>query len=128
MDRLLEPLMDRDRLDREPRIRSLDAFAHGWFRCGMMDQRHFFLSRAVTAPRSLEDPNEELHLVNAEPVIPEDSLRSRPRLPHHPAQSRGLDSSTQTKQDARDHRTTLATSDVAPSRCMASPLGNEGMT
>jgi len=56
-----------------------------------MDQRHFFLSRAVTAPRSLEDPNEELHLVNAEPVIPEDSLRSRPRLPHHPAESRGLD-------------------------------------
>jgi hypothetical protein len=120
--------MEGDRLAWEPHISSLDAFAQGWFRIGMMDQRHFFLSRAVTAPRSLEDPNEELHLVNAEPVIPEDSLRSRPRLPHHPAESRGLDSSIHTKQDARDHRTTLATSDVAPSRCMASPLGNEGMT
>lgn len=124
----MQPFMEGDRLAWEPHIRSLDAFAQGWFRIGMMVQCPFFLSRAVTAPRSLEDPNEELHLVNAEPVIPEDSLRSRPRLPHHPAESRGLDSSIHTKQDARDHRTTLATSDVAPSRCMASPLGNEGMT
>jgi hypothetical protein len=124
----MQPFMEGDRLAWEPHISSFDAFAQGWFRGGTMVQSPFFLSRAVTAPKSLEDPNEELHLVNAEPVIPEDSLRSRPRLPHHPAQSRGLDSSIHTKQDALDHRTTLATSDVAPSRCMASPLGNEGMT
>ncbi len=123
----MQPFMEGDRLAWEPHISSLDAFAQGWFRGGMMDQRHFFLSRAVTAPRSLEDPNEELHLVNAEPVIPEDSLRSRPRLPHHPAQSRGLDSSIHTKQDALDHRTTLAISDVTPSQCIASRLGKVGM-
>jgi hypothetical protein len=127
MDRLVEPLMEGDRLGWEPHISSLDAFAQGWSRCGTMVQCPFFLSRAVTAPKSLEDPNEELHLVNAEPVIPEDSLRSRPRLPHHPAQSRGLDSSIHTKQDALDHRTTLAISDVTPSQCIASRLGKVGM-
>ena len=61
----MQPFMEGDRLDWEPHIRSLDTFVQGWFCIGMMDQRHFFLSRAVTAPRSLEDPNDGDHAVAA---------------------------------------------------------------